>query len=346
MSVTGTYSPPGGGPPYGGSASAESWSTLDDLLVQLPDNTANLIVAKNIRDSVFTLWDRIDTVEVIAASAASASSFFQNPAATPITVGGIPSGSSFPTPTNMQDMWDQLLYPYIAPGAGFSPASSSREFGANLLLNLNWSATTNSETITTILVDGNAQSPVAPPPNPQTGVEGVVGTHSSVPGTTSENNVFSMSVGDGTSTTNSNYTLTWKNRIFWGYIDLASIGNPNLTTNPGSASIVASLCTDNAIKALNGANANGSMLGSELATSKNKTYTGIDGEGKHLIFAWPSTVSGANAPAFSVNNLPNTAFTKVRTDSTFVNQFGFSGTNYEVWVSNTLQNSPLNIVIS
>ena len=53
MSVTGTYSPPGGGPPYGGSASAESWSTLDDLLVQLPDNTANLIVAKNIRGFCF-----------------------------------------------------------------------------------------------------------------------------------------------------------------------------------------------------------------------------------------------------------------------------------------------------
>lgn len=342
MSVTGTYSPPGGGPPYGGSASAESWSTLDDLLVQLPDNTANLIVAKNIRDSVFTLWDRIDTVEVIAASAASASSFFQNPAATPITVGGIPSGSTFPTPTNMQDMWDQLLYPYIAPGAGFSPASSSREFGSSLLINLNWSVTTNSDPITTITVDGNAK-PVSPTAS---GVQGVTGTHSSVPTATSENNVFSMSVGDGTSTTNSNYTLTWKNRIFWGYIDLASIGNPNLTTNPGSASIVASLCTDNAIKALNGANANGSMLGSELATSKNKTYTGIDGEGKHLIFAWPSTVGGALSPAFSVNNLPNTAFTRVRTASTFVNQFGFSGVNYEVWVSNTLQNSPLNIVIS
>lgn len=340
MSLTGTYSPPGGGPPYGGSASAESWSTLDELLIQLPDNTANLIVAKNIRDSVFTLWDRIDTVETIAASAGSASSFFQNPAPTPATVGGIPAGSSFPTPTNMQDMWDQLLYPYIAPGAGFSPASSSREFGSSLLINLNWSVTTNSDPITTITVDGNAK-----PLSPQFGVQGVTGTHSLTP-VSSENNVFSMSVSDGTSTTNSNYTLTWKNRIYWGYIELSSIGNPNLTTNPGSASIVASLCTDTAIKALTGANANAQAFGSELATSKNKTYLGIDGDGKHLIFAWPSNVGGADTPVFTVGGHSNSAFTRVRIASAFVNQFNFSGTNYEVWVSNTLQNSPLDIVIS
>ena len=111
--------------------------TLDDLLVQLPDNTANLIVAKNIRDSVFTLWDRIDTVEVIAASAGSASSFFQNPESTPITVGGIPAGSSFPTPTNMQDMWDQLLYPYVGPSTSLS-GPGNREYGSSLSLTLNW----------------------------------------------------------------------------------------------------------------------------------------------------------------------------------------------------------------
>jgi hypothetical protein len=342
MSLTGTYSPPYGGPPYGGSASAESWSSLDELLVQLPDNTANLIVSKNIRDSIFTLWDRIDTVETIAASAGSASSFFQNPAATPITVGGIPSGSTFPTPTNMQDMWNQLLYPYVGPGSGFSPSSSVREYGSSLALTLNWSVTRNSNPITSIIVDVVSQVPTG---NSQTGTEPTTGTHSLTPAI-SQSNVFSMSSGDGTSTSNSNYTLTWRNRRFWGYIDLSSIGNPNLTTNPGSASIVASKCTDTAIKSLTGANANAQIFGSELSTSKDKTFTGINGSGKHLIFAWPSGVGGALTPSFSVNGLTNTTFTRVRTASTFVNQFGFSGTNYEVWVSNTLQNSPLNIVIS
>jgi len=341
MPLTGTYSPPGGGPPYGGSASAESWSTLDELLTQLPDNTANLIVAKNIRDSVFTLWDRIDYVQTIAASAGSASSFFQNPAATPVTVGGIPSGSTFPTPNTMQEMWDKLLYPYIGPSVNLT-GPGTREYGAPLSLTLNWSVTKNTNPITTIIVDGLAQVPTG---NSQTGTKATTGTHSLTPGV-SQNNSFSMIAGDGTSSDSDGYSLTWMNRRFWGYIDLTSIGNPNLTTNPGSASIVASLCTDNAIKALTGANANGQAFGSELSTSKNKTYTGINGSGKHLIFAWPSNVGGALSPSFNVNGLPNTAFTRVRTASVFVNGLGFSGTNYEVWVSNTLQNSPLNIVIS
>lgn len=332
MALTGTYSPPGGGPPYGGSASAESWSTLDELLIQLPDNSSNLIVAKNIRDSVFTLWDRIDTVTVIASSAASASSFFQNSDATPVTVGGIPAGSTFPTPTTMQDMWNQLLYPYVKPGSGFSPSSSTKEYGDSLSLNLIWSATKKSNPITTIIVDGVAQVPTG---NSQTGTKFTTGTHSLTPAV-SQVNTFTMSVGDGTTTSNSSYTLTWMNKIYWGYIDLSSIGNPNLTTNPGSASIVASLCTDAAIKSLS----------SELSTSKNKTYTDINGAGKHLIFAWPSGVVGALTPTFKVNGLTTTTFTRVRTASAFVNHYNFSGTNYEVWVSNTLQNSPLNIIIS
>ena len=87
-------------------------------------------------------------------------------------------------------------------------------------------------------------------------------------------------------------------------------------------------------------------LFSNLSTTKNKTYNGINGSGKHLVFAWPSNAAGSLTPTFTVNGLPNTAFTRVRTASAFVNQFNFSGTNYEVWVSNTLQNSPLDIVIS
>jgi hypothetical protein len=151
-----------------------------------------------------------------------------------------------------------------------------------------------------------------------------------------------MSAFDGTTTSNSSTSITWMNRIYWGRIDLSSIGNPNLTTNPGSASSVASLCTDTLIRSLTGASVGS---GKELSTSKDKTYTGINGSGQYLIFAWPSSVSGALTPTFTVNGLPNTAFTRVRTASPFVNQFGFT-TNYEVWVSNTLQNSPLNIVIS
>ncbi len=333
---------PGTGSYIGGSSSADYYYTAPELLTQLPDNTANLIVAKDIRDSVWTLWNRIDDVEIIAGSAASASAYFQNSSPTPITVGGIPSGTTFVTPTDMQTMWNQLLYPYVSPGAAFSPSSSTRQYGSSLPLTLNWSATKNSNPITTIIVDLVAQVVTGVS---QVGAKAATGTHSVTPGV-SQINSFTMSVGDGTTSTGATYNLTWMNRRYWGYVDLSSIGNPNLTTNPGSASLVASLCTDSVVRNLTGANANAQAFGSELSTSKSKTYTGIDGGGRHLIFAWPSNVSGALTPTFTVNGLPNTAFTKVRTASVFVNQFGFAGSNFEVWVSNTTQASPLNIVIS
>jgi hypothetical protein len=151
-----------------------------------------------------------------------------------------------------------------------------------------------------------------------------------------------MNVSDGTSSVSSSTNLVWMNRVYWGRVDLSSIGNPNLTYNPGSASLVGSVCTDVIVRNLTGA---GITPGNELTVTKNRTYNGIDGGGRYLIFAWPSVLPGANSPSFTVNGLPNTAFTRVRTSSPFVNSFGFT-TNYEVWVSNTLQNSPLNIVIS
>ncbi len=320
---------------------ADRYSLVDDLLLQLPDNTSNSIVAQDVRDAVYTLWKNIEDVSIIAASAASASSFFQNSNATPVTVGGIVAGSTFSTPKTMQEMFDLLLYPYIAPGASIS-GLSNRQFGASLGVTLNWTATKNSNSITSIIVNGNVQIPTG---NTQLGSQAANGTHSLTPGV-SQSNSFNMSVGDGTTTTNTSTSLTWMNNRHWGYVDLSSLGNPDLTANPGSASIVGAYITDTIIKALTGANANAQLFGKELSTTKSKIYTGIDGAGKHLVFAWPSTVASPYTPTFTVNGLPNTAFTQVRTNSVFVNEVGFNGTNYEVWVSNTAQNSPLNIIIS
>ena len=42
--------------------------------------------------------------------------YFQNPApSTASNLEGVPAGTTFPTPTSMQDMWDMLLYPYQQP---------------------------------------------------------------------------------------------------------------------------------------------------------------------------------------------------------------------------------------
>lgn len=319
-----------------GSASAVEYSTVEELLSQLPDNTDNIIVAQDIRDAVYTLWERTSD------TSATSSVFFQNSDPTPVTVGGIPAGSTFPDPTDMQTMWNRLLYPYVAPscifGFGVNFIDIQREYGnpnglATNSITLNWSVIKNSESITTITVNGQSITPTG---DSQNGTVQVTGTHSWTSASSNQVNTFSMSVGDGTQIVGDDFTITWMNKIYWGSIDL---GGVNLTTNTASLPTVISICNDNAILNLTGA---GVGAGSQLSTTKNKTYNGINAAGEHLIFAWPSSVSGATTPIFTVNGLPNTAFTRVRTDSAFTNQFGFT-TNYEVWVSNTLQNSPISL---
>ena len=327
MSGTGSY--------IAGSASADYYNTAGELLSKLPDNTANLIKAKDVRDSVWTLWNRVDDISLIAGSAASASSYFQNSDPTPIDVGGIPAGTTFPTPHDMQTMWDKLLYPYISPSVSLS-GGGLREFGGPLSVILNWSVTKNSNPITSIVVDGNN---IIPSGNNQSGVLSTSGTHSYNP-PISESNTFNMSSSDGTNTINGSNTLTWMNRIYWGKLNIP--GNPNLTLNPGLSSSVSSLINDNTLTSLTGA---GVGSGSGLSTTKTKEYSGIDGGGDYLIFAWPSSFSGSTTPNFKVNGLPNTAFTNVKTSWSFMNQFNFVN-NYEVWISNTIQNSPLFIELS
>lgn len=322
-----------------------AYSTLDELLVQIPNNTQNLIQASDVRDSVYTLWDRIQSVSLIAASAASASAFFQNPDPTTISVGGIPSGSTFPTQKTMQEMFDQLLYPYVAPLVSPSTSLADREFGQSPInsANISWSITKKKLNITSVsFSDGYFPSFTS---GSQTQTRNfTTATYSQTPGV-SQTNTFSISVGDGTSTVNSNVTLTWKNKIYWGKIDLTFLGNPNLTTNPSLASSVGIFATDTLIKNLPVTNAGGYGFSNILATSINgpygNGYNGINGAGKHLIFAWPSNFPNATTPVFTVNGINSTAFTRVRSNSIFSNQYGFTGTTYEVWVSNTLQNSPI-----
>ena len=333
-----------------GSASATEYTTIQELLSQLPDNTGNLIMPSDIRDSVYTLWERIGSVSVVAASAASASALFTNSNPSTVAVGGFPLGTTFPTNQTMQQMWDQLLYPYILPGASLSIAGGvyEREYGdPNALtsnpITLTWDVSQNTSTVNilTITVDGAFQVATGAS---QTGPKQAAATHSWNTSNVSETHTFNMSVVDFLpSTVTASTSLTFMNSIYWGRRDLSSISNPNLTTNPGSASLVASLCTDGIIQVLSGA---GVTPGFDLSTTKAMTLNGINGGGQHLIFAWPSSVPGALTPTFYVNGFISTAFTRVRTASPFVNQYGSFTTNYEVWVSNTIQNSPLNIQIT
>jgi hypothetical protein len=312
-----------GGTSSNGTLSYE-YDDVDDLLGYLHDNTANDINASDVRDSVFTLWERIDKVSIIAGSAASASATFINPNPTTIGVGGIPLGSTFPTVQTMQQMFDKLLYPYQAPALSLSANPSQKEYGDALATTLSWSYTQKSNPITSATVNGSAVTGTS-------GTKSATGTYSTIGVSTV--NTFPMAVTDNQSnTTVTTTTLTWMNKIRWGSVNLTTLSpsNPNLTTNPELAGNVGAFINSATINGLTG----------QLATSKAKVYNGIDGGGNYLIFAWPSVLPASATPSFIVNNLPSTAFTRVKSNWSYTNTFG-AVTNYEVWVSNTLQNSPL-----
>lgn len=324
----------------GSNTESSRYDAIDDLLNEIPNNTNNLVKAADVRDSVFTLWERISEVSNVANMASSASATFINPNQTSITVGGIPVGSTFPTEQTVQQMFDKLLYPYTVPTLTLG-SLSNKEYGATLLSNLSWSVVKKSESIVTIFVNGVNQNATG---GDQSGVQSVTGTYS-LPVPKSTTNTFTMNVTDHSLVTTSvSTTLTWMNKVYWGYIDLSTLipSNPNLTTNPVYAANITLFLNSSKILALNGA---GFGTGNELSQTKSKTFTNINGAGKYLIFAWPSSVTNALTPIFTVNNLTSTAFTNVKTDWSFTNSYGFT-TKYEVWISNTLQNSPATVIIS
>ena len=345
---------------YGTGSSVESfrYDQVADLLNQIPNNTTNLVKAKDVRDSVFSLWERINDLSVIVASASATPTTFMNPDPTTITVGGVSSGTTFPTPQTVQQMFNAILYPYTTPTISLSvvstissttPISTQKEYGQSLSSVLYWSVTKKSNPIVSVVVNGVTISPITG--NSQVGWRIVSGTYSSISGSfpVSTANTFLMTVNDGSTSIFTGATVTWMNKIYWGTIDLSGLTfpNPNLTLNPSYATFVTSAITSTLIRNLAtgvGAGA-GVGTGSELSITKNKTYNQINANGRYLIFAWPSSVSGATTPTFTVNGLPNTAFTRVNTAWAFTNQFNAT-TNYEVWVSNTAYNSAANIIVS
>lgn len=331
---------PGTGSHSGAGVEADYIGDIDILLGQIPDNASNLIDAKDVRDSIWTLWNRIDDVQIVASQSLTTDNTYLRATPTPATVGGAVAGTTFSG--TVQDALDKVLYPYVAPAPSISASNATRQFGDSTAVTLTWSVVKKSYSITSITVDGSSVTPTGVNQN---GTKATVATHSANPTATSESQSYSMTVGDGTSTPSASATVTWMNRIYWGKVDLSGIGNPNLTLSPGSAALVGSVVTDAVIKALTGA---GVSPGSALATTWSKTYTNINGGGQYLVWAFPASFTGTGGatPTFIVNNLPNTAFTKVRSNFVFVNNFGFSGVNYNVWVSNTAYNSPVTIVIT
>jgi hypothetical protein len=200
-----------------------------------------------------------------------------------------------------------LLFPAVAPGASISVNNPIREIGASGAYTLSWTATENTNPITGITVDGVAETPTG---STQSGTQS--GTVSPI----NAEGIFTkaMSDTDGTLTGNASCSIQYMPRMFWG--TNASNGSPS------DATILA-------------------LANSSLATGFALNLTNFGGGGLYLVFAWPSSFG---SPQFIVNGLNNTAFTKVRSASNFVNGQGATVV-MDVWTSNNLYNSPLGTVI-
>jgi hypothetical protein len=320
--IIGTFS----GPPVpdGGSASANRYPTVQELLYKLVDNTANLIQAKDIRDAVYTLWERVSDVEVIASQSASASSYYTNLNPVPLTLGGVSAGSTF-SEASMQQMWDNLLYPYIKPNSTLS-GGNTRELGSSNAITLSWSATKKTKPITFITLKKSGGV-----------IQNVVVTGDSQSGTFETNAVqntntsFTVEVTDSNPTTVSSSTsVSWLNAVYWGKTPTFSLPSMIISgTKPSWA--------DGAGVSRSGQESAGKIL----SGVRNGSYNGINGSGQYLVFAWPSSYG---SPSFTINGLSVSAYTKIGTSVSVINMYGYSNT-YDVWISNTAQNSAIDTFV-
>ena len=210
--------------------------------------------------------------------------------------------------TTLKTFLDALFFPAVAPGATLSVNNPIRETGQSTAYTLSRNAIKNTNPITGITVAGTVKTPTG---NTQSGTQ--TGNTAASTGTFN----FAMSDTDGTLNGAANCSIQYLDRMFWG----------TTAKNGGSSPIL-----DSDILAL---------VNSALVTNKNLSLANFGGGNTYLIFAFPSSFG---TPAFTVNGLANTAFTKVRSASNFVNAQGATIV-MDVWVSNNLYNSPLGTIV-
>lgn len=347
------------------------YAYISDLLANIPDNNTNAIDAKDVRDAVWTLWNRIDDITIglsssginIFATGSSALGDLRYDRTRPSSaaaVGGVPTGSTFSG--TLQDVFDRIFYPYTPPTCALN-GGGDRQFGSNTSVTLNFTINKAERPITGISINLlSGTNPITPIPSSvtqnnttpasfgpstlSTTPASIVSyaTHSANPSATSESNTYTLVVGDGRATAVATTTVTWKNYLYYGTLNLSSLpGNPNpdLTVRPdgsNSSAVLASIVQitnsidSNTIKATAGTY-NRTLATKVFATGRTLSLPDYVAGNNYLFFAWPTNFG---TPAFKINGLSNTAFTKVRSGYTFVNENGFSGVTYDVWISNTV----------
>jgi hypothetical protein len=326
-------------PDYGTGSSyySQNFDNIQELLQRIYDNTNNVIVAKDVRDPLWTLWNKISG---LSASLGSASISYSLGTPSTISVGGIVEGSTFSNAT-LTELFDQMLLPYVAPVVNnFGPSVLEKQFGDTIGLNLTYSINVGSLP----LDSGYAIQFISP--NPSSFIPNKIVTGND-PETGTTNN-FSLTYSTSTFSV-VNYVLATmsfrttdltvftattsiaqKHKRYYGQISIPIGFTPS---NPSSVAAVSAYLNDVVIKGLSY---------SELSTNVNFSQAiEFNSLGQYFVFASP-TVFGFNYPVgFYVDNIFTQNYTKVRSNSNLSNEFGFIAP-YDVYILNdALYNSSL-----
>jgi hypothetical protein len=321
-------------PDYGTSSSyySQNFDNIEELLQRLYDNNSNIIVAKDVRDPLWTLWNKVIG---LSASLGSASISYTLGTPSTISVGGISEGTTFSNAT-LSDLFDLMLLPYVAPVVNnFGPSVLEKQFGDTTTLNLTYSINVGSSP----LDSGYGIQFISP--NPSSSIPNKVVTGND-PETGTTNN-FSLTFSNSVSVTQTllatmsfrtsdlivfttSTSLVAKHKRYYGQKSIPIGFTPS---SPSSVSAVAAFLSDSVIKGLSY---------SELATNVNISQA-LNFNDEYFVFASP-TVFGFNYPeGFFIDNIFSQDFTKVKSGVTFSNEFGYQAP-YDVWVSNNKFYSP------
>lgn len=307
MSVLGTP----GSPTY-----AVTLSGIEGIVGALPDNTSNAISAADVRNSMLTVWEEIESVGA-SVSAASVGATLSGAIKTTYAVGGITAGYALGA-VSMYQALQYALYAYNPPSMALSANPATIERGnAAQIVQVSWGLTSGKNAPVSSSIQGPVQTRTLGVPSAQAYTYGVATFGiASYPSTS----VFTFSVNDTGGGAGGNNVATvsvrWADRMYWG-----SWGT---TTPPTSVQILA----------LTGA---GVGTGNILATSHSYTLDGIDGNGEYLVFAWPASFG---EPLFKANGFVTTGFTKISSAMVFTNSYSATA-SYDVWLSDSKQNSSI-----
>jgi hypothetical protein len=312
---------------YGVSGSATYAVAIPEIygmLSVLPDNTANQITAQQVRDVVAGLWDQLTGLSSSVTTIASASISYTNTELSTVEVGGLTINSTFSNIT-IQDLFDQMLYPYIAPIISLSSNPSVIEYGNTQDVVLSWSIQAKKNDI----VSSNIYRPLqaAQSVSTPTSFGSASGSFGSNQLVTNTINTFTFSVNDLDTfiipNTGGNniitVTVSYSLSRFWGTISSSS-PLATISSSTFSYSDINSLSSD----LLSG------YIQSRTITSNND----------YVFFIWPSNVVDLVQfpPKVYVNGFANNDWVKTRNGVVFTNQWGYTA-SYDVWRFNYIQAS-------